>query len=372
MRIGFDAKRAFNNHRGLGNYSRDTIRIMSASFPENQHFLYTPKVDKNIPFNCPDNAQIILPSNKIDKSLNALWRSFGVVSEIGKHKIDVFHGLSHELPWGIEKTKTRSIVTMHDLIFVTQPELYPAFDRKMYKIKYFHSCKIADKVIAISEQTKQDLIELAKVDESKIHVVYQGCSPIFQHKCSDERKQQVRGKYNLPENFMLNVGAVEKRKNQMLILKAMKTNNIDIPLVIVGKETEYARSLHDFIDCNHLQKRVQMLHNVDFQDFPAIYQSASLFIYPSLSEGFGIPIVEALQSDVPVITSNQACLRESGGAGSRYVSSTDETELANAIEDILCNQNLQREMIGKGREHVRNFSDETIAKSLMDIYLSLL
>lgn len=372
MRIGFDAKRAFNNHRGLGNYSRDTIRIMSSSFPENQHFLYTPKIDASIPFNCPDNAKIILPNSKIGKSLSALWRSFGIVSEIKKDKIDVFHGLSHELPWGIEKTMTRSIVTMHDLIFVTQPELYPAFDRKMYRIKYFHSCKIADKVVAISKQTKQDLIELAGIDESKIHVVYQGCSPIFLHKCTEERKQHVRAKYNLPENFMLNVGAVEKRKNQLLILKAMKANNIDMPLVIVGKETEYAKTLHDFIDSNHMQKSVLMLHNVDFQDFPALYQSASLFIYPSLSEGFGIPIIEALHSNVPVVTSNQACLRESGGTGSRYVSPTDETDLANAIEEILCNRNLQQEMIGKGKEHVKDFSDETIAKSLMDIYLSIL
>ena len=371
MRIGFDAKRAFNNHRGLGNYSRDTIRIMSSSFPENQHFLYTPKIDRSILFDCPDNAKIILPTNKIDRSLSALWRSFGIVSEIKKNDIDVFHGLSHELPWGIEKTKTRSIVTMHDLIFVRQPELYPFFDRKMYKIKYFHSCQIADKVIAISEQTKQDLIELANVDESKIHVVYQGCSPIFQHKCSDERKQHVRQKYNLPENFMLNVGAVEKRKNQMLILKAMKANNIDLPLVIVGKETEYAKTLHDFIVSNNLQKKVLMLHHVDFQDFPTIYQSASLFIYPSLSEGFGIPVIEALHSNVPVITSNQACLKESGGTGSHYVSPTDETDLANAIEKILCDQNLQQEMIGKGKEHVKKFSDATIAKSLMDIYLSL-
>ena len=371
MRIGFDAKRAFNNHRGLGNYSRDTIRIMSSSFPENQHFLYTPKIDKSISFDCPVNAQIILPSNKIDRSLSALWRSFGMVSEIKKENIDVFHGLSHELPWGIEKTKARSIVTMHDLIFIKQPELYPAFDREMYKLKYFHSCKIADKVIAISEQTKQDLVEFANINESKIQVIYQGCSPIFQHKCTEERKQHVRLKYNLPVNFMLNVGAVERRKNQILILKAMKANNIDIPLVIIGKETEYAKTLHDFIKANHLEKKVLMLHNVDFLDFPTIYQSASLFIYPSLSEGFGIPIIEALHSNVPVITSNETCLRESGGAGSRYVSLNDETDLANAIDEILRNQALQQQMIGKGKEHVKKFSDATIAKSLMDIYLSL-
>ena len=114
-----------------------------------------------------------------------------------------------------------------------------------------------------------------------------------------------------------------------------------------------------------------MLHHVDFQDFPVLYQSASLFIYPSLSEGFGIPIIEALHSNVPVITSNQACLKESGGAGSHYVSPSNETELACTIEKILCDQNLQQEMIGKGKEHVKKFSDEAIAKSLMDIYLSL-
>ncbi len=371
MRIGVDAKRAFNNHRGLGNYSRDTIRIMSTSFPENQHFLFTPKIDPNIHFDCPENAKIILPNDGFDKVFRTLWRSFGMVADIRENKIDIFHGLSHELPWGIDKTRTRSVVTMHDLIFIKQPELYPAFDRKMYKIKYFHSCRIADKVVAISEQTKQDLIELAHIDESKIQVVYQGCNPIFHHKCSEKEKQDVRAKYKLPEKFMLNVGATEKRKNQLMILKAMKSNDIDFPLVIIGKETDYTKTLHSFINENHLQSKVFLLHNVGFQDFPALYQSASLFIYPSLSEGFGIPIVEALQSGVPVIASSETCLKESGGAGSRYVSPSDEADLGYAISQILSDDALREKMILEGQKHVAQFSDAAIAKSLMDVYLSL-
>lgn len=371
MRIGFDAKRAFNNHRGLGNYSRDTIRIMSTSFPENEHFLFTPKIDPNIHFDCPENAKIILPNNGFDKVFSTLWRSFGMVPDIKENKLDIFHGLSHELPWGIEKTRTRSVVTMHDLIFIKQPELYPAFDRKMYKIKYFHSCRIADKVVAISEQTKHDLIELAGIDATKIQVIYQGCNPIFHHKCSADEKRDVRVKYNLPKHFILNVAAIEKRKNQLTILKSLVSNNIDFPIVFIGKETDYAKTLRAFIEKNKLQSRVFLLHNVDFKDFPAIYQSASLFIYPSTSEGFGIPIIEALQSGIPVIASNEACLMESGGPGSRYVSPTDEADLGYAISQILSDSTMQEKMVLEGMKHVAQFSDAAIAKSLMDVYLSL-
>lgn len=368
MKIGFDAKRAFNNHRGLGNYSRDTIRILSTQFSENQYYLYTSKICSDIPFQPNENCRTILPNGFLTKKMPSLWRTYGISKEAKKEKLDLFHGLSHELPVGIDKTGVPTVVTMHDLIFMKFPELYPPLDRAIYKHKYLSSCKIADRIIAISEQTKRDLIELAQIDERKIEVVYQGCSPTFRKKVSAEGKAQIRERYNLPTEFMLSVGALEERKNHIEILKAMVSQNIDFPLVIIGNETDYTTQLHQFIANNHLQDRVTILSGVPFTDFPTIYQSASLFIYPSLFEGFGIPVLEALCSETPVIATTGSCLEESGGPGSCYVSPTDYDELGAQICNILGNKELQQQMIAVGKNYSERFTDEAIAQNLWNVY----
>ena len=369
MRIGYDAKRAFNNHRGLGNYSRETIRIVASHFTDFQLDLFTPKIDSNIRFDCPKNATVIQPKHGF---MTSLWRTFGITKEAERRQLDLYHGLSHELPVGIEKTGIPSVVTMHDLIFIRHPELYPFIDRKLYKTKYLHSCRVADRIIAVSQQTKNDLIELWGIDEAKISVVYQGCHPAFCQQVSENQKETVRMKYNLPETFLLNVGAIEPRKNQLLILKALKAKAIETPLVIAGRKTDYLTELQQFIENKKIQNQVFILPNVDFGDLPALYQSASVFIYPSQFEGFGIPVVEALQSGIPVIAAKGSCLEESGGPNSRYVSPSDETELAEQIMIVLRDNELRDNMIKSGKAYTQQFSDKAIAKNLLNIYTELI
>ena len=369
MRIGYDAKRAFNNHRGLGNYSRDTIRIIASHYPDLQIDLFTPKTDPSIRFDCPKNATLIQPKHTF---LHSLWRTYGITKEAEKRQLDLYHGLSHELPVGIEKTRIPTVVTMHDLIFIRHPELYPLIDRKLYEAKYLRSCRIADRIIAVSQQTKNDLIELWGIEENRISVVYQGCHPAFCRKASEEQKQSVRQKYNLPESFLLNVGAIEPRKNQLLILKALVDGHIDIPLVIAGRKTDYLAELQQFITRHQLENKVSILPDVDFDNLPALYQSASVFIYPSQYEGFGIPVVEALQSGVPVIAAKGSCLEESGGPDSRYVSSDDATELARQITTLSENPELRNQMAERGKAYASCFSDDSIASNLMKLYKDLI
>lgn len=368
MKIGFDAKRAFNNHRGLGNYSRDTIRILSTQFTDNQYFLYTPKISSDIPFQPNENCRTILPNGFLAQKMPSVWRTYSLADEAQKEQLDLFHGLSHELPVGIQKKGIPTVVTMHDLIFMKFPELYPAIDRALYKHKYISSCNIADRIIAISEQTKRDLLELTDLDEQKIDVVYQGCSPTFRYEIPADEREQICQKHHLPSEFMLSVGALEERKNHIEILRAMVSQSIDFPLVIIGNETDYTPTLHQYIEKNKLQSRVTLLTGVPFADFPAIYQSATLMLYPSLFEGFGIPVLEALCSGTPVIAATGSCLEESGGPGSCYVSPTDCDELGTQIRNILGNIELQQKMIAAGKEYFLQFTDEAIAQNLWTVY----
>jgi glycosyltransferase involved in cell wall biosynthesis len=159
---------------------------------------------------------------------------------------------------------------------------------------------------------------------------------------------------------------------RLLILKALKAKAIETPLVIAGRKTDYLAELQQFIENKKLQNQVFILPNVNFDDLPALYQSASVFIYPSQFEGFGIPIVEALQSGIPVIAAKGSCLEESGGPNSRYVSPSDETELAEQIMIVLRDNELRNNMIEKGKVHAQQFSDEAIAKNLLNIYTEVI
>ena len=369
MKIGFDAKRAFNNSRGLGNYSRDTIRIVSSLYPENEYVLFTPKKDSSIGFDYPESAKVISP-NKV--SIKSLWRTFGITKEAEKEGLGIYHGLSHELPVGIEKTNIHTAVTMHDLIFMKHPELYSSWDRWMYKKKYLRSCEIADCIVAISERTKEDLIEMAGVDASKIEVIYQGCSPIYHSEVTEEQIKVIKERYKLPEQYILSVGAIEPRKNHKLVLEALTSGHIDIPFVIVGRGTSYQEQVTALIHEHGLEDRVFVINEVKAGDLPILYHGASLFVFPSLYEGFGIPVIEALSCGVPVIASTGSCLEEAGGPDSCYVSPTDASELAYQIQRLLDDETLRSEMAASGLQYVQQFSDSVIGKKLMTTYHNIL
>ena len=179
MRIGFDAKRLFFNNRGLGNYSRSTVSLLAEYAPDNEYILFSPK--SRIETNTPhlDQLPVVYPSGRGINKIPAIWRSYAMSRAIDESELDIYHGLCHEIPADIARSKARSVVTMHDLIFERYPQLYKRADRFMFRRKYSRSCRLADRVVAISEQTRQDLIELWSVPAHKIDVVYQAFMPNF-------------------------------------------------------------------------------------------------------------------------------------------------------------------------------------------------
>lgn len=368
MKIGFDAKRAFHNTRGLGNYSRDLIRILQErNFAD--LYLFNPKPKKNARVSISSRTHIITPSTPFWKKLKSLWRLLKISDLAQKKNLNIYHGLSGEIPIGIHK-HTKTIVTIHDLIFVRYPNLYSFFDRKIHFWKFKYAARHSHHIIAISEQTKRDIIQYLGISAEKISVVYQGCHQAFKQSYSEEQKQLIRKKYSLPKNFVLSVGAIEPRKNALEIVKAIK--NLDISLVLVGSKTKYFNKIETFCKENKMEDRVHTLQNVSMEDLAIIYQLASVFCYPSVFEGFGIPIIEALFSKVPIITSVGSCFSEAGGKYSEYIHLEDAAnEIEQAITSILTHQEKRNLMIEKGFEHAQNFTDEAVYKSLKAVYQSI-
>jgi glycosyltransferase involved in cell wall biosynthesis len=371
MIIGFDAKRLFHNKTGLGNYSRDLVRILAQFYPENNYLLYNPK-PKKIDRIFIDGKCIIekLPLKKKHNKFSALWRLFKIVPQIKEDKVELFHGLSGEIPIGLNKTGIKTVVTIHDLIFMRYPELYTFFDRKIHYFKFKYAANKADLVIAISEQTKQDIVSYLKINPDKIKVIYQGCAPVFKEEIEVELIENVRNKYNLPEKFILNVGTIEKRKNILSVIKAIK--NIDIKLVVIGKKTDYFDEIKRYILENAIDDKIIFLENVALTELAAIYKMAYIFIYPSIFEGFGIPIIEALYSKTPVITSKGGCFKEAGGENSIYVNPFDIEDIRISIIDLLNNSKEQEKMKMEGYNFVQKFNDEYIANNIMHSYIEVL
>ena len=382
MRIGFDAKRAYHNGTGLGHYSRTLIQSLAECFPEHEYYLVNPKTPSQFTFSHPSIREV-LPTGLFNKIYSAAWRSSWVTKDLKRLGINLYHGLSHEIPFGIEKTDIKSVVTMHDLIPERHPEQYAAWDVLIYKKKFRFACEKADHIIAISNQTKEDIINYYGIDPDKITVCYQSCNPSFAQTISDEQKEVIRKKYNLPLQFFLSVGSIIERKNLLLIIKAMQELKgiLDIPLVVIGDGAKYKQQVKDLIKKSGLEKKVIFLNeeetaqDLDFKkaiDFPAIYQMAIALIYPSFFEGFGIPVLEGLWSKVPVITSNVSCLPEAGGKGAYYVNPNSSEELATAMKRVYLDHDLANTLKQLGWDHSQDFTPAKCASNVMDVYLKLM
>ena len=383
MNIGFDAKRAYHNTTGLGHYSRTLIKLLADYYPEHEYFLFNPKRSNRFNFNGHSNIQEVLPTSFPHTFIRAPWRSTWIKKDLLRSGIDVFHGLSHEIPIGIKKTGIKSVVTIHDLIPERNPEQYNPMDVKIYRKKFRYACEQADKIIAISDQTRQDIIQFYKIPEEKIEICYQSCSPVFSVMVSDEEKQRVAKKYDLPPQFFLSVGSIVERKNLLNVCKAfyLLRNDFDIPLVVIGDGGKYKQQVQDFILQHNLEKKIIFLSDnkekkanpsfLSTPDLAVIYQLAIAMIYPSFFEGFGAPVLEALWSRLPVITSNVSCLPEVGGPGAYYVDPNSAEEIAEGMKQIYSDPQLVKQMQEKGIEHTKKFAPDVYAACVMNVYKSL-
>lgn len=371
MKIGFDAKRITSNQTGLGNYGRYIVNILSLYFPENKYILFSPGKGKDKLVKQIRDSSSIFYRYPISSWSKSLWRQFSIVNDLKKEAIALYHGLSNELPLNIKKNHIPSIVTIHDLIFIRYPQFYKRFDRMIYSYKFRKACENATRIIAISEMTKKDIIHFFNIPTEKIDVVYQGCDPSFTHKVSPEYLNRIKKKYDLPDQFLLCVGSIEQRKNLLLILKSMKYLESDISLIAIGKRTKYTEEVEKYIIENNLQSRIKIFHQIPFEELPSFYQLATIFIYPSFFEGFGIPIIEALHSNLPVIAATGSCLEEAGGPDSLYVDPYNEKELSEKINKVLSDTSFATHMKIKGKEYTTKFDDRKIASQLVHIYSNI-
>lgn len=330
MNIGFDAKRYFHNRTGLGNYSRDLIDSLVLLHPEDKFFLYDskPLID-----HLPANT-IAVPPSDFSAIGKVIWRPYTIRRDMTKYRLDIYHGLSNELPFGKYNTGIKKVVTIHDIIFHHFPQHYKILDRWIYEKKTRHALKIADAVIATSKATADDLIKIYEADTKKIEIVYQTCGELHRRDYPDSEILNFKRQYNIPDHCFLYLSSFQTRKNHLQLLKAYTLYRGEAKLVLAGKPGETLTKCKAFITQNNLTHRVIILENLRTNELPLLYRACAYFVYPSLTEGFGIPLIEAAFAGLPMAVNDIPVFRELAPEGSLYFDAGNEKAFAQALDEL--------------------------------------
>ena len=285
-------------------------------------------------------------------------------------KADLYHFMGYIVPYSI---KGKVILTVYDLVVELFPETMEEKNRELLRKEMQRSIKRADHIITISNSAKAELINVLGVNAENIDIISPGVDyDVFNARINDEMKRKIKQKYDLPDEYILYLGTLEPRKNISSLIKAFiklkKEKKISEKLVIAGKKGWLFSEIFDLIKSLDLENEVILTDYVDESDKPAIYQNAKLFVFPSLYEGFGMPILEAMAAGIPVITSNTSAMPEVAGDAAILVNPLSIEEISEAMLEVMNNDKLSNELISKGFDQCKKFTWSNSANKLVEIY----
>ncbi|MEI6588075.1 MAG: glycosyltransferase family 1 protein [Candidatus Moraniibacteriota bacterium] len=346
MKIGIDGSRAFLKQRtGVEEYSYQVIRQLRTRLKEHRVILYlrgTQKVD----FSVPKNWQI----KKI--RFPRLWTQIGLSMELFLHPIDVLFVPAHTVPVFHPK---KTVVTIHGLEYEIMPEAYSSFERFYMRFSIKNSCRWATKIICVSKNTKRDLMNLYEVSEDKINIVHEG----YEDKTGELDWEDGREVEEM-KPYLFFMGRLEKRKNISGIIEAFglfkKKTNAKHKLVLGGKFGFGEAEIRECIERSEYRKDIVVLGYVKDVKKWQLFKNAAVFLFPTLYEGFGLPVLEAQSQGVPVITSNTSSLPEVTNGSAYLVDPTEPEMISEAMIALSQNEKMARDMIKKGYENIKRFS----------------
>lgn len=370
MRIGIDARSVLKQRTGVGNYTYNLIENLSQIDRENQYVLFYShhkNVRSAIPkFDNPNfQSKFIRFPNKL---LNLMWGTLRIPKIdwlVGE--VDLYHSPNYNLNM---LGKGKSLMTIHDLNFFTYRKYSISSARWHYAFKIKSYAHQVDAITVVSESTKREVLKYMEVPGEKVHVVYNGYSPSFRPLEESENTQKVLEKYKIEGDFILYVGTLEPRKNIEGLIRAYHQCKAkdDFLLVLAGGKGWKYKHIFRLVEELKLENRVVFTWYVPDSDLPVLYNQASLFVYPSFYEGFGIPPLEAMACGLPVIVSNTTSIPEVVGDAGVYVDPHDVEQISRSIDTVLSDEQLRKGMIGRGLERARLFSWEKTAREILRLY----
>ena len=377
LKIGFDAKRLLNMRSGFGIYARSVVQSLMTRQADDNLLLFAPYLSdnpilepENSPFFKSQQVNVILPW----LSSKRFFSQAELTARVHFSGIDIYHGLSQEIPFSARHLSCPKVVSICDLIYRRIPASLNTSSFQAQDQKLRMAVSIADIIIAISENTKADLIDALGVSSQKIRVIYPSCHHRFFSRLSPHELTELKTVYDLPDDYILYVGTISERKNLLALVKAVEqlSASLRLPIVVVGMPTPYKTLVEKYCQEHRISSLVKFYSVERNDDLPGFYQAAKLFVYPSMYEGFGIPIIEAQASGIPVITSNVSSMPEAAGRHSLFIDPSNPDDLAQAIEQALSDTAQRNYMIESGLNQARMFCGTDSSKRLIETYQFLL
>jgi glycosyltransferase involved in cell wall biosynthesis len=377
MRIAVDLSPAVSLRSGIGRYAHELTAALQTLDRSNEYVaFYLGPPDAQLAPSLQHLARRNLAIAEKPWRLSVLLAYFAHISQDRfLPGVDLFHATGNVLP---RFSRIARVFTLHDLTFRLLPETHKPLNRWFLQIMVPHFLKAADIVIADSVCTRRDALRLYRVDEAKVRVIYPGVGGQFQP-ATPPAVEAVRRKYGLPGRFILTVGNLEPRKNLVALLEAYSAllqtggRTDDLPkLVLVGGRSWLAEPLFRRLRDLRLADRVVLTGFVPDDDLAPLYSAAELFVYPSLYEGFGLPVAEAMACGTPVVASETSSLPEVAGDASILVDPRDVASLSRAIRAVLMDPERQRAMRSNGLKQASGFSWERAARETLAVYQSAL
>ena len=384
MRIGIDYTSAVNQGAGIGRYTRQLVRALLALDAQDEYVFLAATSGKPVPVGGaapesqsrsasfdiqgrPNACLVTLPLS--ERALTILWHRMHLPLwvELFSGGLDVFHSPDFALP---PVRRARTLLTVHDLSFMRVPECSAPSLRDYLLRVVPPSVRRADVVLADSESTRHDVIELLGVSPDRVHVIYPGVDENFRRVQEATVLAAVRRRYRLPERFVLSVGTLQPRKNLQRLIEAYAQIRADIgmKLVIAGGTGWLYEGIFRRVEELGLQGEVCFPGYVADEDLPALYSLADLFVFPSLYEGFGLPPLEAMACETPVVTSDVSSLPEVVGYAALMVDPHDAGALADAMRRMLDEPSLRGTMVQRGLVQARGFTWSRAAEELLHLY----
>jgi glycosyltransferase involved in cell wall biosynthesis len=366
--IGLDARKILDF--GIGTYIRNLVRALAGIDQENRYALLVRPQDRELLGELPENFRPVVQSSPVysARELVALsWR-------LWREKLDLYHATHYVLPAVVP---ARAVVTIHDIIHLLYPEFLPSRFAFLYAQRMIRrSLGRGDRIIAVSQNTKSDLVRYFDVDGAKIQVVYNGVEDIFRQRLPEPELAHWLRQLGIERPYLLFVGNPKPHKNLDTVVqayaRASRIASFDAPLVCVGARTGSEFKIRQRAEHLGLRDRVRLLGHVAAEALPAIYQGATLFLYPTLYEGFGLPVVEAMASGVAVVTSNNSALKEIAEGYAHLVDPLDVEGMAQAIAYCMGNSQHRASLAKLGLRRAEDFRWEQTARKTLEVYHSAL
>lgn len=371
MTIGFDGIRTVEGGSEASYYDRLIIASLGMEFPRDTFMVYSPNSsnDRGMSWLLSiANVHNKTPYKAINKWL---WRNHnGIYHDLHRHGVKVFHGLDAVLPTGKCKQNVKMVTTVRDLSGKRYVADLSTLEKMFRNSRIGKACKKADRIIATSQYIKQQIIDRYHVPQDKIDVVYTAFRNEYLTSNDDTVYQQnVKGKYNLPSNFILAVTDFSSLTNLETLYRAFaKIDDKKIDLVLIGKKNNYYRRLKRLASQLNIDDRVVRVSSINKHNFMGLYSLAKAVVDPSLQDGIGQCVVEALINGTPIIASDDGCHRELGADAALYFKPSQVEELTAHINTVLGDTAKRETMIANGKKHAAQFTQQHLAQSIMSCY----